>query len=162
MTYIFLICALFLDGILSIYIPQSSYFLPLLTVITIYNIYPIYINKKTYYITLAITGIIYDLMYTNLLFYHASVFLLLGYITKLLHKNLIQSPLKNIIYSVLIIILYETTSFSIVHIFRINQVSIIYLSNKISKTILLNIIYSIVLSKIIKLKMHKTSPNTYT
>ena len=75
--------SLLLDGILTNYLPflpnDLSLFTPLLTITSLVLIYPFFRKQeKNYYITLFIIGIIYDLFYTNLLFFHAVIFLILG------------------------------------------------------------------------------------
>lgn len=161
MTYLLIIISLILDGILSIYIPETTYFLPLLTVITISNIYPLYKKKpKLYYTIIIMTGIIYDLIYTNLLIYHGITFMLIGYITTKLNKNIIENSINSIISTIITIVLYETITYVFVNIFKINHTSVTYLLNKISKTLILNIIYSQMIFRIIKLKAHKINKFT--
>ena len=67
MPIILIILSLLLDGYLSTIISSSSYFLPLLTLTTIYLIYPKYSKKiRSYKLIVIIVGLIYDLLYTNL------------------------------------------------------------------------------------------------
>ena len=83
MNIIIITIGFILDTILSLYIPTTSYFIPLLTITNIYLIY----NRKEetkYFITIAAIGLIYDLIHTNLLFYHLVIFLILAFITKII------------------------------------------------------------------------------
>jgi len=83
MGIIFIIISLLLDGILNNLLPfiNLSLFTPLLTLISIIIIYPLYIKKKKeYLLTIFITGIIYDLLYTNQLFLNGVVFFIIGLI----------------------------------------------------------------------------------
>ena len=89
---IILLLSIIIDGVLTNFLPylvnNLSYFTPLFTVTSIFLIYPFYRkNKRLYFITLFITGFIYDLFYTNLLFYNGVLFVIIGLITYLLYKN---------------------------------------------------------------------------
>ena len=72
---IIIIASLILDGLLSNFLPfmvgNLSIFTPLFTVVSIIIIYPFFRKreKNKYLITLAMTGLIYDLLYTNLLLF---------------------------------------------------------------------------------------------
>ena len=86
MSIIIVIISLFLDGILSNYLPylvnNLSLFTPLFTLVSIFIIYPFFKKKeKKYLISVFIIGIIYDLFYTNLLFFNAVLFFIIGLIT---------------------------------------------------------------------------------
>ena len=101
--------SIILDGVLSNFLPYTvnalSLFTPMLTVVSIFIIYPFYTKKEKYYYLMAIiTGIIYDLFYTNMLFYNAVIFLILAIITKYINKNFEVNYL-NIIIQILVIIL---------------------------------------------------------
>ena len=125
--YLIIIFSLILDGILSNFLPviNLSYFTPLLTVTSIFIIYPFYQkNEKKYYITALIIGIIYDLLYTNLLFFNGILFVLISLITRLIYKNLNVSFLKNIIYIMIIIVIYESSTALIYMIFNLVPVTL--------------------------------------
>ena len=87
-----LLFSLIFDGLLTNYLPflvnDLSWFTPLLTLTSILIIYPFYRKKETkYYILIFIIGIIYDLLYTNLLFFNAILFLIIALISKIIHRN---------------------------------------------------------------------------
>ncbi len=72
-SIIILLISLILDGILTNFLPylvgDLSIFTPLFTLTVIFLIYPLFRKKELdYFILVFITGIIYDLLYTNLLF----------------------------------------------------------------------------------------------
>lgn len=145
--YLIMIISLLLDGLLTNYLPylnhNLSFFTPLLTLVSIFIIYPLYYKKeKQYFITIFILGIIYDLFYTNLLFFNAINFLIIGLITKFLYKNYEVSYIKLIIYIILIIIFYETLNGVILYIYHVVPISIDKVWYKITHSLLLNIIYA--------------------
>ncbi len=143
MIIILLITGLLLDGILSNIIPNTSFLIPLITITNIFLIYKFYQkHEKTYFIILAITGLIYDLLYTNLLFYHLIIFIILGIISKYIYKYFKISNFKLLLCIPLIIISYEFLTATLLFIFQIIPPDITRLTNKIVHSLLLNMIYA--------------------
>ena len=141
-----LIISLFFDGLLTNYLPylinNLSLFTPLLTLTTIFIIYPYYRKKeKEYFITVFIVGIIYDLLYTNLLFFNAILFLFIALITRYIYKNYEVTYLKLLVYLILIIIIYESTTALLILTFNLVPITLNKLIYKIEHSILLNLIY---------------------
>lgn len=148
--------SLILDGILSNIFPYTvnnlSLFTPLLTLISIYLIYPFYKKKENKYIlTLFLTGIIYDLLYTNLIFYNAIIFTIIGIISKYIYKHYEINYLNIIIQIILIVTIYELLNALIIILFNLVPMSIQRLFYKITHSLLLNIIYSELLLLIINI-----------
>ena len=111
LTSIILLISIILDGILTNYLPylvnDLSLFTPLLTVVSIFILYPLNRKKETkFFILMFIVGIIYDLLYTNLLFLNGLLFFLIAFISKIIYKNFETSYFKLIIYTILIILIY--------------------------------------------------------
>lgn len=152
---IIIIITILLDGVLTNILPYTvnnlSIFTPMFTILLPIVIYPFYIKEeKKYLITLIIIGIIYDLFYTNLLFYDAIVLFIFGLIMIKLYKNIGYNYVKVLIYALLSIIVYELFNSLIILIFNlvpINPMKVLY---KISHSIILNIIYISILYLIIK------------
>ena len=165
MGIIFIIISLLLDGIINNILPfiDLSLFTPLLTLISIIIIYPLYIKKKKeYLITLFITGIIYDLLYTNQLFLNGVIFLIIGIIIMNLYNKISINYLTILLFSLLIIIIYILLTGLILLIFNVVPISINKLLYIIKNSILLNLIYSEILYIILKRipkKYKKTSIN---
>lgn len=152
--------SLIIDGILSNIFPYTinnlSLFTPLLTLISIYLIYPFYKKKeKKYMITLFLTGIIYDLLYTNLIFYNAITFTIIGIISKYIYKHYEINYLNIIIQIILIVTIYESLNALIIILFNLVPMSISRLFYKITHSLLLNIIYSELLLLIINILPNK-------
>lgn len=152
--------SLILDGILSNIFPYTinnlSLFTPLLTLISIYLIYPFYKKKeKKYMITLFLIGIIYDLLYTNLIFYNAITFTIIGIISKYIYKHYEINYLNIIIQIILIVTIYESLNALIIILFNLVPMSISRLFYKITHSLLLNIIYSELLLLIINILPNK-------
>ena len=153
-SYIIQILSLLLDGILTNFLPylqnDLSLFTPLLSVISIFLIYPFFRKeKKKYLINVFIYGMIYDLFYTNLLFWNACIFLVIGLLTIFIYKNYEISLLKIIIPIIVIITSYELINASIIWIFHLVPITLSKVIYKITHTLLLNIIYGVVIYFII-------------
>lgn len=146
-AYFIMIISILLDGVLTNYLPfmenDLSLFTPLLTIVSIFIIYPLYYKReKEYFITIFILGIIYDLLYTNLLFLNATLFVILGLITKFLYKNYEVSYLKLIIYISILIIIYEGLTGTLLFIFHVVPITIIKVWYKITHSLIINIVYA--------------------
>ena len=153
--------SLILDGILTNYLPflpnDLSLFTPLLTITSLVLIYPFFRKQeKNYYISLFITGIIYDLFYTNLLFFHAVIFLILGVIIKWIYKNYEITPIRIIIYISIIIICYEFLEGFILYIFQIVPVSIEKILYKIKHSLIINLVWGEIIYGILRIYIKKT------
>ena len=141
-----IISSFILDIILSNVLPfmkgDLSIFTSLFVPITIYLIYPFYKNQELkYYIESFIIGIIYDLIFTNLLFFDGVIFLIISLVSVKIYKNFIVDKYKNIMYVFLIIILYEFLVASIFLIFNLVPICFYDFVYKISHTLLINVVY---------------------
>lgn len=155
MGIVILVISFILDIIFSNILPfmkeDLSLFTPLLVPITIYLIYPFYKNNhKKYYLISILVGFIYDLVFTNLLFYDAVIFLLLAFLTVKLNKMFEIDKYRNILYLVLIIIIYESSLALFCIIFNLVPITFSSLFYKISHTLILNIIYGFIFFIIIE------------
>lgn len=154
LTIIILIVSIISDGVLTNFLPylvnDLSIFTPLLTVVSIFVIYPLNRKKETkFFILIFIVGIIYDLLYTNLLFLNGLLFVLITLISKIIYKNFETSYFKLILYTIIIIVIYETTYAGILLIYKIVPITFYKLIYKISHTLILNVIYTEILYLII-------------
>ena len=149
-----IISSFILDIILSNVLPfmkgDLSIFTSLFVPITIYLIYPFYKNQELkYYIESFIIGKIYDLIFTNLLFFDGVIFLIISLVSVKIYKNFIVDKYKNIMYVFLIIILYEFLVASIFLIFNLVPICFYDFVYKISHTLLINVVYGFLLYEII-------------
>ncbi len=149
-----IISSFILDIILSNVLPfmkgDLSIFTSLFVPITIYLIYPFYKNQELrYYIESFIIGIIYDLIFTNLLFFDGVIFLIISLVSVKIYKNFMVDKYKNIMYVFLIIILYEFLVASIFLIFNLVPISFYDFIYKILHTLLINVVYGFLLYEII-------------
>lgn len=148
------IITIILDGILTNFLPylvnDLTIFTPMFTVVLTFVLYPLFFkNNKTYLIYLFILGIIYDLFYTNLLFFNGFIFVFLGYISIFIYKNFSVTIFRVIFHLILIITIYESMFALCILIFDLVPITFSRLIYKISHSITLNIIYGFVIYLII-------------
>lgn len=169
MTSIIVICliSLLMDGLLTNYLPylvnDLTLFTPMFTVIVVFLIYPLfYKENKKYLIGVFILGCVYDLFYTNLVFFDGLIFLLLGFITIFIYKTFDVTSIRVFIHLTLTIILYESFFAGLIKLFNLVPMSFDRLLFKISHSILLNLIYGFILYLIIrKIVKRKASYKIY-
>lgn len=147
--YIILIISLILDIILLNILPFTyndiNYLFPMFFIISLFLIYPLFNTDKNYFLTIFISSIIYGgLFYNNILLGISSI-MLLGLFTKLYNKYLNLNNISMLIGIILVIILnntyiYLVLSFSLISVFSFN-----ILFYKIKRSILLNLIYSLII-----------------
>lgn len=148
--------SLIFDGIFSNFLPYMkndlSFFTPLLTVSSLFLLYPFYRKTpKRYYLHAFLLGIIYDLFYTNLLFFDGILFLGVALLSKILYKNLEVHSFSLIFHISLIIIFYESFTAFLLFFFHLVPITISFLIYKIIHSLLLNIIYIEIIYFLLKL-----------
>ncbi len=148
------IVSLFLDLILSNFLPYMvndlSLFTTMFSTITIFLVYKLFDDDKKYFIYSFIFGVIYDLFLTNLFLYDGIVFLFIAYISYLIYKNFEVNSIRNVIYIVLIIIIYELVFALSILLFNLVPISINKVFYKITHSLISNIIYGEFIYFIIK------------
>ena len=131
------IISLLLELFFSQIIPKNLYLIPLFTLVSI-----LFLKKNNkYYIFLFILGFIYDLFFTEVIFLHSIIFILIGLINK-----------RNILILILIIVIYQIIiyiSYSILDIIDVDIKEFIFIS---IHYYVINIIYYFILSIIYKNK----------
>lgn len=168
-SIVIVVISLLLDGILTNFLPYGveslSLFTPLTTLVSIVIVYQLFYqshNQKQYLIMSMVIGFLYDLLYTNLLFFNSLLFLLVAYITMFLHKQLGEGYVKIILHVLIIIVTYELVTFLCIVVFNLVPISMDRLLYKISHSILFNLIYAELIYTIVKLipkKYRKVSIN---
>ena len=144
--FVILIVSFLLDGLLTNYLPylvqDLSLFTPMFTITSIFLIYPFFRKQELkFFIILFLVGILYDLFYTNLLFFNGSMFVILGFISYYIQKNFDFGFFNNIVFVIIMISSYEIITCLFLWIYNIVPVSFSGLFYKISHSLLLNIIY---------------------
>ena len=150
---IILFISFYLEAITTNFININTHFFnPLFSFITIIFIYPLFNNNYKYYKTCFIYGFIYDLVYTDTIFMHAIIFLLIGIlISKSL--NYFSNNIINLVLITLIsLIIYRLVNYILICIVSEYTFKIRELLNSITSSILINSIYSVILYLVLKKK----------
>lgn len=142
---IIIIVSFLLDGLLTNYLPyvvnDLSWFTPSLTLVSILLIHPFYRKQeKKYYCILFILGLLFDLFYTNLLFYHAVIFVGIGYFIHTYQKWIPFNALGVMIEVILLITIYEIGCGFLLWIFHVVPITFYKVFYKIVHSLLLNVI----------------------
>lgn len=144
-----------------------------LIIIKLFNLYNIYLypeialvlivflftKKKDYLKKVFILGIIYDLLYSNIFMYNALIFLLLGKINKKIFNVLKENNFIKIIVLIINIIIYDIINYSVIIISKYQVLSINNLLDKISRSIIINILSLLVLLILFKKDKKKNKIN---
>ena len=148
MIFIVLITVLSLigDGISTNFLPylvgDLSLYTTLFTVITVFLVYPLFDqDHNKYYLYSLILGIIYDLCYTKLFFYHGLVFLFLAYITTFIYRNFKITKINFIFCPILFISLYEFLFGGTILILNLVPITFGKILYKIRHSLISNMIY---------------------
>jgi len=149
MIAIVLIISFVLDSLISNFIPLNSIFMPLFTLMSLIIIYPYFNNHKTKYLLICfVTGLFYDLIYTNTIVIHAFLFLVIGFIIIRLNLILSNNYLNVAIMALIIIIIYRIIAYGLLLITANIDFNFMTLFKSIYSSLILNLIY-IVLTFII-------------
>ena len=154
--FIILFISFFLDGVLTNFLPYTvnnlSLFTPLLTLVSLIVIFPFFRKKETEYLIIAfILGVIYDLFYTDLLFFNGVLFFIIALTNSKFQKNFSINALNILLETIGLIIIYETTTALLLVIYNIVPITIYKIYYKIIHSLLLNGIYVEVLYLILKI-----------
>ena len=150
MAYAIVIISLFLDGILSNFIPymlnDSSWLIPMFTLTSIGIVYPFFQKEpRKYYVFVFIIGFLYDLFYTNLLFTNAILFLLSAFLIAFLHRKLRVQWFSNILLIMLQLTTYQLLYAFLLFIFNVVPITWEAIGYIITHTLLINVIYGEIL-----------------
>ena len=130
------------EGLTSNIAPINSNLLTLFTLISLIIIYPyLYNNHNLYYKICFITGLLYDIAYTNTLFLNALIFILIGYIILKINIFITNSVINVIPISCIIIIVYRTFTYLILIAVGYLNFSVLNIINSIISSLIINIIY---------------------
>ncbi len=151
MIYFIIGLSIILDGIITNYLPflpnSLSLLTPLLTITSLIYIYPFFRKEEKKF---------YLILFINLLFFHAVIFVLLGLIIKKIYKYFEITSIKIIFYIILIIVSYEFIVGSLLFIFQLVPITISKILYKIINSLILNIIWGEILYGVLFIYRKKT------
>lgn len=141
MIVIISVISFLLDGIISKY-TYNTIFLNLFTISSLVLIYPYFKNNYfRYFRYIAILGLLYDIVYTNTLFFNMFIFMIIGLIITLFFYFLSNNWYINTTIGVISIIVYRFITYLFFSIFSEFDFNILILFKSIYCSIILNVIY---------------------
>lgn len=156
LSIIIIVISFVLEIILNNFLPylegDLSLFTPMFTLISLFLIYPLLKKDLTkYFIIALVLGIIYDLFFTNLLFFNGLLFLGIAYIIHILYKYLEINFINIILEIIIIITIYELLTVLSIILFNLVPITLPKVIYKISHSLIINIIYAELIYLIINL-----------
>lgn len=143
---IIILVSFFLDAFSSMYIPIwiSNYnvLVPMFTIISLIIIYPYFNNNENnYLITCLVFGLLYDVTFTNTFGLNIALFFGIGFLIIFIDNILSNNLFSLIIKMLIVIVLYDTLTYTILLMLNYIDYGILTLIIKILKSLILNIIY---------------------
>jgi len=142
---ILLIISLYLDGLIASL--NIEYLVPLLTLSSL--IFLRYYNNVKYYLLSFIVGLIYDLLFTNVLLFHSVIFLNIALIIK--HIKIKDNLKNNILLTLISIVLYRIIMYLLFILLHVNM----NLFESIYNSIIINILFVIIIYPLKKMNKNK-------
>lgn len=137
------------EGIFSNFISTYSFFSPLFVLMSLIIIYPFLINdKETYYKCCFITGLLYDLIYTDTIIVHAFLFLIIGFLITKINLILANNHINVMVMALIIIILYRVILYCLLILTSNVDVNLLNFVQSIYLSIFANIIYIVIMNMI--------------
>lgn len=137
------VLSVILDIIISKYVSNNSLFIPLFTIISLIIIYPYFHKPYKYFKYCAIIGILYDIAYTNTLFYNFFIFILLGFIISFFYYLFSNTLNITILISIITIVSYRIINLLFFIIFKKIDFNFDIFLKSIYSSLIINIIYCI-------------------
>lgn len=139
--HILFISSLFLEGILSNFVPINSSFSLLLLFTSIIIFYPYVYNIKKYIVVVFLYGILYDFIYTQTLFLDGVLFSVCIIILHYIHRYFKTMPLSFFLLLILMVILYRSFGYFILCMTSYMSFNLDIYINSILSSIISNVIY---------------------
>lgn len=155
MKALIILISFILEGVFSNYVQTSSYFIPLFTLTSLVIIYPLFTESKDYYKYAFLTGLAYDLIYTDTIVFHAIIFCFMAYIISRFNLVLTDNFINILIIVGLSIAIYRIITYLILILVSRLSFDFINLIFSILKSLILNLIYSLILFLIVKKSQKK-------
>ena len=142
MPYIVIIVSFILDSIISNFTSLNSLFMPLCTLMSLIIVYPYFNgNIKKFLISCFVTGVFYDLIYTDTIIIHGFLFLIIGYIIVKLNLIMSNNYLNVAIMGIICIVFYRFVLYGLLLITANISFSWVLLLKSIYHSLILNVIY---------------------
>lgn len=160
MPIIIIIVSFLLEGVISNFVSINGYFAPLFTLISLIMICPLCEESTSYYKYAFFSGLVYDLFYTDTIIFHAIIFCFMAFIIQRLNLVLSDNFINVLITVALCILIYRVFTYSLLVFINSVSFDIEALGFSVLKSLVINLLYSMVLFFIIK-KFNKKRKYSY-
>ena len=150
MKAIIVIISFLLEGIVSNFVPINGFLAPLFTLVALIIIYPLFDEASEYYKYAFVTGLAYDLFYTDTILFHAIIFCFMAFIITRLNLVLSDNYLNILIIMGICILIYRVITYSLLVLVSTMTFDFITLIMSFLKSLIINLIYSVLLFFVVK------------
>ena len=145
-----LIISFLLEGIISNFVPINGFLAPLFTLVALIIIYPLFDEASEYYKYAFVTGLAYDLFYTDTILFHAIIFCFMAFIITRLNLVLSDNYINILIIIALCILIYRIITYILLVLVSSMSFNFIALIFSVLKSLIINLIYSIIVFFVVK------------
>lgn len=139
---IIMIISFILDGVISNLINYNSLMYPICSLLSLIIVYPYFNqNDNTYLVASFLLGILYDVVYTDTIFFNACLFLILALSLKKVFKKFSYKYFSVLITTLVSIVSYRTISYITLVLIHYLNYNIYTFCKGIYSSFIINIIY---------------------
>lgn len=150
MKAIIIIISFLLEGIVSNFVPINGFLTPLFTLVALIIIYPLFDETAEYYKYAFVTGLAYDLFYTDTILFHAIIFCFMAFIITRLNLVLSDNYLNILVIMGICILIYRVVTYSLLVLVSTMAFDFMALIISVLKSLIINLIYSALLFFVVK------------
>ena len=150
MKAIIIVISFLLEGIVSNFVPINGFLTPLFTLVALIIIYPLFDEVSEYYKYAFVTGLAYDLFYTDTILFHAIIFCFMAFIITRLNLVLSDNYLNILVIMGICILIYRVVTYSLLVLVSTMAFDFMALIISALKSLIINLIYSALLFFVVK------------
>ena len=150
MKIIILVISFLLEGDISNFVPVNGFLAPLFTLTALIIIYPLFDESFEYYKYAFITGLAYDLFYTDTIVFHAIIFTFMAFLITRLNLVLSDNYVNVLIIIAICILVYRVITYGLLILVSSMSFDFLSLVFSILKSLIINLIYSVILFFVVK------------
>ena len=150
MKIIILVISFLLEGVISNFVPVNGFLAPLFTLTALIIIYPLFDESFEYYKYAFITGLAYDLFYTDTIVFHAIIFTFMAFLITRLNLVLSDNYVNVLIIIAICILVYRVITYGLLILVSSMSFDFLSLVFSILKSLIINLIYSVILFFVFK------------
>lgn len=156
----FSLFSFFLDGIASTLISNSSYLLPLFSIVSLALIYPYLNDNRKFSILSLCMGFLYDIVYTQTLFLNTIAFVLIAIIIYLFYRFVPVNIINSLLCITILIIFFRLFVYLILILLGKEWFEWQRLFASIYQSFIINYLYMLIFYYILK-KINKKQTNNH-